>query len=219
MDIGCKLEKIVLIGGGGHAKVAVDILNRMNKYEIVGVIVDKSDDKTEFLGYPVFQGDEKLKDFYIKGIYKAVIGVGGYRDNDLRKRIYELLKSLNFEPINVIDPSAIISKSVRYGEGNVIFPGVILNTDVVLGNNIIVATGATIDHETIIEDNVLISAGVTIGGYCKIKEGSLVALGAKIISGVEIGKNSLIAAGAVVIESVQDSKKVYGIPAKVKGEE
>ena len=212
------MEKIVIIGGGGHAKVVLDILIKINKYEIEGIIVDKINEKAELRGIPVFLGDSKLDYFFNSGIHKVAIGIGGYRDNKLRMNIFNLLKKKNFEPINVIDPSAIISETVKFGEGNVVFPGVVLNTGVILGNNNIIATGATIDHETIIEDNVLISAGVTVGAYSRIKDGALIALGAKIISGVEIGSSSLVAAGAVVTQNIKPLETVYGIPARPKNQ-
>lgn len=208
------MEKVILIGGGGHAKIVVDIIKKSGLYEIEAIIVNNISDCDNTWNYPVFEGDEKFIEFKQKGIEKAVIGIGGYKNNDNRKRIFENLKNLGLSVCNVIDPSAIISESVIFGEGNVIFPGVILNAGVRIGNNVIVATGSTIDHETILEDNVLISAGVTIGAYSIIKDSALVALGAKIISGIEIGPNSLIAAGAVVVNNIKANEKVFGIPAK-----
>jgi len=188
----------------------------MNKYNIHAIIVDKiTNDSLNFI-YPIFEGDHHLKYFYENGIHYVAIGVGGFRDNSLREKIFKNLKLLNFQIINVIDPSAIISKNVQLGEGVVIFPGVVINTDVKIGNNVIVATGSTIDHETVLKDHCLISAGVTIGGYCKIEESALIALGSKIVSGITIGTNSLVAAGAVVVNDIESNCKVYGIPAKNK---
>ena len=42
-------EKIVLIGGGGHCKSCIDIIEREGKYEILGII-----DKKEFVGQKNF---------------------------------------------------------------------------------------------------------------------------------------------------------------------
>jgi FlaA1/EpsC-like NDP-sugar epimerase len=33
-----KKEKIILIGGGGHAHSVIDVIEQENKYEIVGII-------------------------------------------------------------------------------------------------------------------------------------------------------------------------------------
>jgi UDP-perosamine 4-acetyltransferase len=209
-------EKIIIIGGGGHAKVVADIIKKTNIYEIVAVIVRKISDCENKWDCPVYEGDEILRDLRSKGITKAAIGIGGYKNNENRKQVFNKLKELEFYVCNIIDPNAIISSTVKIGEGNVIFPGVILNTDVIIGNNVIVATGSTIDHETVLEDNVLISAGVTIGAYSIVRDGALVALGSKVISGIEIGAKSLVAAGSVVVKNVKANEKVFGVPARSK---
>jgi len=208
-------EKVIIIGTGGHARVVIDIIQEAGEFQIAGLIAkDKS--MESFAGYPVTGTDDDLPAIHSSGIKHAAIGIGGYRDNQLRTRIFDNLKNIGFEIINAIHPRAITSKSITMGEGCTLFPGAIVNTDAVIGDNVIIATGATIDHETIIHNDVLISAGVTIGAYCTIGEGALCALGSKIISGINIGENAVVAAGAVVIDDVDSNNIVYGIPAKRK---
>jgi UDP-perosamine 4-acetyltransferase len=213
-DKGTK-EKVVLIGNGGHAKVVIDILEEMNIYEIIGVTTDRKD-SDRFCGYPILGNDEVLLNLINNGVTHAAMGIGGFKDNNLRRKVYAKVKAYGFKFVSPIHPSAMISKSALIGEGTVIFRGVAINNDVRIGDNAFIATGSTIDHETIIEDHVLISAGVTIGAYTTIQEGALCALGAKIISGIKVGKNALIAAGAVVVNDIDDNAKVFGIPAKEK---
>jgi sugar O-acyltransferase (sialic acid O-acetyltransferase NeuD family) len=210
------MKKVIVIGSGGHAKVVIDILREMTGVNIVGVTSNSLAINSSFCGIPVIGEDIMIKNFKNEDNYFVAMGLGGYRDNFLRERVYYLVKSFGMTFINAIHPSAIISKSVMLGEGVVIFPGVIINTDVRIGNNTIIATGSTIDHETLIEDHVLISAGVTVGAYSVLKESCLLALGSKIISGVTVGSNTLVAAGAMVVKNIGDNKRVYGIPAKEK---
>jgi sugar O-acyltransferase (sialic acid O-acetyltransferase NeuD family) len=210
------MKKVIVIGSGGHAKVVIDILQEMKGVAIAGVTSNSIAKNSIFCGIPVIGEDIVIKDYVNKGNYFAAMGLGGYRDNYLRERVFHFIKNLGMSFINAIHPSAIISKTVKLGEGVVIFPGAVINTDVRIGNNTIIATGSTIDHETVVGDHVLVSAGVTIGAYSQIMEGVVLALGAKVISGVTIGANSLIASGAVVIKNIEDNKRVYGIPAKEK---
>ena len=209
-------EKIIIIGSGKHAKVVADILEDMNKYEIVGFISEEHHMNDEFLGYPLLGNDDSLLEIFNKGeIINAAIGVGGWEDcNKLRKKIYSKVKKIGFQLPNILHPNAIISKNVIMGEANVIFPGVIINTEVILHNNIVIATGSTIDHETKIKDNVLVSAGVTVGGNVEIGEDCLLALGSKVVSDLTIQKKVIIAAGAVVVKDCPDSGEYIGIPAK-----
>lgn len=207
------MEKIIAIGTGGHAKVVIDIMESACNYEIIGVTT-KDEDIKEFLGYPVLGNDEVLLDYKNKGVKNIAIGIGGYRNNDLRINIYNRLKSEGFNPIKIVHHSVFIGRGVSIGEGSVIFPGVVINTDAKIRNNVIIATSSSIDHETIIEDNVLISAGVTIGVYSIIKFGALVGLGAKIVSGITIGDNVLVGAGAVVVQDALERGTYLGIPAR-----
>jgi len=205
-------EKVFILGSGGHAKIVLDILEKANKYEIIGVVTEDMMDN--FCNWPVLGNDEVLPELLKNGIKNVAIGIGGFRDNLLRKKIYKKVKRRGFNVISAIDPSAIISKSVSLGEGVVIFAGVVINTEVFIGNNVIIATGSTVDHETKIEDHVLISAGVTIGANDIIQKEALLSLGSIVISDLKIGKHVLIGAGAVVIRDCIDPGTYLGIPAR-----
>jgi sugar O-acyltransferase (sialic acid O-acetyltransferase NeuD family) len=206
-------NNVIVIGSGGHAKMVIDIMHEMKSVNIHGVTSNSLLQGSSFYGYKVLGNDDILKQFS-RSNYHIAMGLGGYRDNILREKLYKYVKELGFNFINIIHPTAIISKTVVIGESVVIFPGAIINTDVQIGDNSIIATGSTIDHETIIGNNVLISAGVTIGANSLIMDNALLAIGSIVISGVKIGKNALVAAGAVVTKDVFDNEKVFGIPAK-----
>jgi sugar O-acyltransferase (sialic acid O-acetyltransferase NeuD family) len=208
------MKEVIVLGSGGHARVVIDILNATHEYQIIGVTSVSLKLGSMFMGIPVIGDDSILFQYKEKGISMVAMGLGGYKNNDSRKKLYSYVKALGLQVVKVIHPGAIISSRTEIGEGVTIFPGVILNTDVRVGNNVIIATGSTIDHETVIEDHVLVSAGVTVGAYVHIKEAAILALGSKVISGIIIGQNSLIAAGAVVVNNIPDNSRVFGIPAK-----
>jgi UDP-perosamine 4-acetyltransferase len=208
------MKEIIVIGSGGHAKVVIDIIHEMEDCQIVGITSISLKLGSFFCGYPILGDDNILNEYRDKKNLLIAMGLGGYKDNILREKVFNLVKSIGFDFINVIHPSAIISRTVKMGEGIVIFPGVVINTDVELGNNIIVATGSTIDHETVVNDHTLISAGVTVGAYSSLGQGTLLALGSKVISGVTVGSYSLVAAGAVVVNNIGQNQRVFGVPAK-----
>lgn len=211
-----KKKEVIVLGSGGHAKVVIDILHQMINYKIIGVTSTNLKHGSLFQGYKVLGDDNVLPLYKQNGIKHVVMGIGGYRDNNLRKTLFKQIKSLGFEFVNVIHPQSILSETSKLGEGVIIFPGAIINTEVKIGDNVIIATGASVDHGTIIENHVLVSAGVIIGANSIIKESALLALGSKVISGITIGSNSLIAAGAVVVNDIRDNQKVFGLPAKEK---
>jgi len=208
-------QPVIVIGSGGHAKVVIEILHALNNYTIIGVTSNSLHKGDLFAGYNVLGEDSVLIE-YNPHKHLIAMGLGGYKNNILREKVYSYVKKMGFNFVNVIHPQAILSESTKLGEGVVIFPGVVINSEVIIGDNTIIATGSTIDHETAIGNHVLVSAGVTIGAYSKLHDNSLIALGAKVISGIDIGKNAVVAAGAVVISNVSENETVYGIPALPK---
>jgi UDP-perosamine 4-acetyltransferase len=208
------MHDLIIVGNGGHAKVVIDILEERGEYNILGIITKNKSDEIGIGCYEILGDDNLLKELFNKGVKVAVMGIGGYTDNSLRKRIYENLKKIGFQVISAIHPTASISRTVLMGEGNVVFSGVVINPYVRLGNNIIVATGSTIDHDTVIKDHSFISAGVTVGAETKIEEEVLLALGSKVISGVTICKGAMIGAGCVITGNICEPGTYVGVPGK-----
>ena len=208
-------EKIILIGSSGHARVVIDIIEEEGKYQIEGVVTNDIFPDGKFNNYTVLGDDSVLHEMYKAGYKNLAMGVGGFKNNLNRKKIFNNLKATGFNFINVIHPKSVISRSVKIGEGCTIFAGVIINPNAIIRNNVIIATNATIDHDSIIESHVLISAGVTVGGNDLIGEGTLLALGSKVVSGIKIGKNILIGSGAVVVKDCLEEGLYLGIPAKL----
>src|SRR3989304_9434321 len=89
-------DKIVLLGGSGHAKVLIDLIRTNNKYEIIGVLDSQLKADSTVSETPVLGGDELLNGLYKKGIKNACIGVGSIKDNGKRKMLYEKVKQLGF---------------------------------------------------------------------------------------------------------------------------
>ena len=57
-------EKIVLIGGGGHCKSVIDVVEQENKYEIIGIIDTKENIGKRVLGYQVIGCDDDLSEVF-----------------------------------------------------------------------------------------------------------------------------------------------------------
>jgi sugar O-acyltransferase, sialic acid O-acetyltransferase NeuD family len=207
------LEKLVLVGAGGHFKVVFDIVK--SQYDIFGVTdADESKEGSVFYNCRVIGNDEKLRYIYQQGVPNALITVGSITDSNLRQSLYKMCKDIGFHLPNVISPKAIISDSVQLGEGNVIMDMAVLHGDTRIGSNSIINTGAIIEHDCVIEDHVHVAPGAKLAGAVTVGGGSHIGIGAVVIQGICIGKNSIVGAGAVVIKDVPDGETVIGVPAK-----
>lgn len=205
---------IILIGGGGHCKVVISILKKLDNFEIVG-IVDINKTENFVSGIKIIGTDDDLKDIYKSGTHNALITVGSVKDNTKRYRLFNMAKEIGYKFPVIISPEAIIDKSVKVGEGTVIMPGSIINIDSSIGKNCIINTGAIIEHDCKIRDYCHIAPGVHISGKIDIGELSFIGIGAAIIQGIKIGKNVTVGAGSVVIEDIADDVIAVGNPAKI----
>jgi len=163
-------EPIILIGGGGHCKSVIDVIEQGNQFEIAGIIDTKELVGSEVLGYKVLGSDEDLKD--LRRQYKyALITVGQIKSPEIRIKLFEMLKSFGYKLPVLISPLAYVSKHATLGEGTVIMHHALINANVTIGQNCIINTKALIEHDAIIEDNCHISTGAIINGGVHVKAG------------------------------------------------
>lgn len=206
-----KSKKIIVIGGGGHAKVLIDAILSTGNYEIGGILDGRLKVGEKVLGIPVIGGDELLNQ--LKGVCLAV-GVGTVKATDKRKTIYERCKRSGFEFPIIIHNDARISKTAKQQDGVQVMAGAIINPEAEIGENTIINTGAIVEHECKIASHCHISLNAVLGGNVMVGECSHVGMGAHILQGIKIGNYVTVGAGAVVTKDVEDGKTVVGMPAK-----
>ena len=207
-------KKIVLIGGGGHCKVVISILKKLDNFKILG-IVDNYKAESFISRIKIMGTDDDLKDIYKSGIHYALIAVGSIKDNTKRYRLFKMAREIGYNFPVIISPEAIVDESVKIDEGTVIMPGCIINIDSSIGKNCIINTGSIIEHDCKIGDHCHIAPGVHISGAVNIGELSFIGIGATIIQGIKIGRNVTVGAGSVVIKNIPDSVIAVGNPAKI----
>ncbi len=207
-------NKIVVVGGGGHAKVIISILIKLKKFKIIGY-TDKVN-TGNILGFNYLGNDDILGDLYNKKkLRNAAIGIGQLQNVHSRRIIVNRLIKIGFEIPPIISPKAIINKNVTIGDGTVIMDGVVINTGTEIQKYCIINTNSSVDHDCKIGDFVHIAPGVTICGGVQIGMNTIVGAGTSIIQNRIICENSIIGAGAVVINNCLKPGTYMGIPANI----
>lgn len=205
--------RVLLVGGGGHARVILDILKANEEYEIAGFTSLDRDEKTSAMfNYPWLGTDYALPHLHSTGIYNAFVAIG---NNQRRKASAQDLKALGFTLINAISRHAILSRHATLGLGIAVMPGAIVNAGTEVGDGAIINTNASVDHDCLIGAFSHIAPGVTIAGSVRIGKEVLIGVGARIIPGVTIGNRAIIAAGAVVTHDLASDVMAAGVPAKL----
>lgn len=206
--------KYLVIGGGAHARVLIDVLKCGGDNTIIGVTDPNIEPgKSLLCEVPVLGNDSTIEKYSPESVL-LVNGIGAKKNTVLRKEIFKKWKARGYRFPPVIHPNAFISPRAFLDEGVQVMAGVVINVGVRIGENAIINTNSAIDHDCQIESHVFIAPGVTLCGRVTVAEGAFLGAGSTVLQNIEIGKEATVAAGAVVIEDVAPKTMVKGIPAR-----
>ena len=209
LDIG----GVVIIGGGGHAKVAIESLRARG--ETVAAIVDADPTPRQVLGVPVVGDDLALPGLREKGFSRLFVAIG---ENRLRQKLGRKAREQGFSLVNAIHPSAVISPTARLGEGIAVMAGVAINADSRIDDLAIINTGAVVDHDCRLAEACHLGPASALAGGVTVGERAFLGVGARAIPGVSIGADTIVGAGGVVVRDLPDAVLAIGVPAKIKGD-
>lgn len=191
------MNKIILIGGGGHCKSVIDVIEQEAKFEIAG-IVDKSDLLgSNILGYKVIGKDLDLESLVKKYEY-ALITIGHIKSSLLRIKLFDLAVKAGFKFPSIISPNAYVSKHSKIGNGTVVMHHAIINSNTSIGDNCIINSKALIEHDCRISNHCHVSTNATINGGIKIGPKSFIGSNVTTKDNITIKENSFIKAGTLV---------------------
>lgn len=203
-------REIVVIGGGGHAKVLVSVL-RKSGYQVRGYTDQQ--DRGEILGVRYLGPDNNLSEV-ARSCARAIIGVGKTDASALRLELQERLGALGFEFPVICSPDAVVNEEVSLGAGTAVFDGVVITSGARIGRACIVNTNGTVEHDCRIGDNVHLAPGVVLSGGVTIGDNSMLGAGTTAIHGVGICAGCLIGAGATLVEDITAPGTYAGSPAR-----
>lgn len=189
------MKPVVLIGGGGHARVVYDALVALGR-SLLGV-VDRDPAGVRVSGVDVL-GDDAAALALDPGTVELANGIGGIGDTAPRRQVFETFKARGFTFVTVIHPSAVVAAEVTLGEGCQIMAGVVLQTGVTVGANTIVNTRASVDHDSLIGAHCHVAPSATICGNVSVGESSHIGAGAVLVQGARVGAGVLVKATSLI---------------------
>ena len=125
-------KEIILIGGGGHCKSCIDVIESEAKYIIAGIIDKKELVGQQILGYEVIGTDDDLKKLFDQYKY-ALISVGQIKSNHIRLALFKKLREIGYILPVITSPLAYVSKHSYIDEGTILMHHVLVNADVRIG--------------------------------------------------------------------------------------
>jgi sugar O-acyltransferase (sialic acid O-acetyltransferase NeuD family) len=203
------VRTLLLLGGGGHCRSCIDVIESEKSFVIRGIIDRQSPSVQELLGYPFLGSDDGL-DGLLQESRDALVTVGQIKSAAVRVRLYSLLKAAGAVLPVIVSPLAHVSSHGGVGEGTVVFHGAIVNARADVGRNCIINSRALVEHDTTIGNHCHVSTGAIVNGGCSVGDETFIGSGAVLYNGVKIGSGCVIAGGAVVRSDLPDGTVFRG---------
>ena len=192
---------IVLIGGGGHCKSCIDVIEQEDKYSIAGIVDVMEKLHQKILSYEIIATDSDLPNL-VREYDFFLITLGQIKSPEKRIRIFQTLKESGVKLPVIISPLAYVSKHARIEEGTIVMHYALVNAGAKIGKNCIINSRALIEHDAIIADHCHISTGAIVNGGVKIGSGSFFGSNAVCKEYIEIGENAVIGCGATIVKNI-----------------
>lgn len=201
-----KHQPCIIIGGGGHTRVLIGMLQQLG-WPIAGIVTaDRALLGSAVLGVPVL-GIDGAHAIALGTLLVNGVGNRASRQESglaVRAAIHERYVAQGFQFASAISPSAIVQPHVGLGEGVQIMPGAILQPGAQVGDNAILNSGAIIEHDVRIGAHAHVAPGAVLCGGAHIGTRTHIGAGAVVLQGVTVGADAVIAAGAIVARNVED---------------
>lgn len=199
------MEKTTLLIIGGSS-TALEIrecaeLNSDEYAEILNVVGDNEDCQYSFI-----QDHELEEKLNTTPNCRFIVG---FTNVELKEKYESIFASHNFEPINVIHPTAIISPSAKLGKGNYVGAYVTISSNAIVGNNNLINLQVTIGHDSVTGNNCAINPAARVSGHVKIGDNCLIGANTFIYQGASICHDTQIDAMVYIRENVKEPSVIF----------
>ena len=188
-------RKIILVGAGGHAKSCINLIEKVNNFNIIGLTDSKK--KGYLLNYKILGDDTILDQKKFRNI-NLCLSFGSIFNINLRGKIFQKLKNKGFNFPILISKESSISKFSKIGSGTMIMGNTFVNAGANIGENCIINNNSLIEHDVKIGNNSQISTSVTINGSCKIGSNCFIGSGTIIRNNIKIKNDTFIKMASII---------------------
>lgn len=187
-------EPIILIGGGGHCKSCIDVIEQEDKYRITGILDANNLVGQKILGYDIIGTDDDLPEL-LRTTKNYLITIGQIESSVKRTGLFKMVKNLGGRLPSIFSPYAYIAKTSQIGEGSIVMHNALINADAIIGLNCIINSKALIEHEAVIGNFCHISTGAIVNGGTKVGDRCFVGSNTVLFNNICICDDTIISAG------------------------
>lgn len=189
--------KIILIGGGGHCRSCIDVIEAEARFDIVGIVEKDDVQHPPVLDYPVLGSDQNLAPYRDIADF-AMVTVGQLEYSDLRVSLFDRIRDAGFKSPIVVSPTAMVSPHAEISEGTIVMHHAVINAGAGIGENCILNTKSLVEHDAQVGDHCHISTGAILNGSVRVGARSFVGSNAVVVQDVAISPGSFVKAASLV---------------------
>jgi UDP-perosamine 4-acetyltransferase len=202
-------KRVIILGGGGHAGVLIEILRMLN-IKIIGVAdPNLSRESVVHGGIPVIGCDEAVMS-YTPDETMLVNGMGPAHKNSYREVLSRKFISAGHKFLTLVHPQAYVSPSAQISPGVQIMAGAVVQTKSFIGEMAVINTGAIVDHNCRVDDYTHLGPGSVLCGGVETGCGVFVGAGSVVIENLSLGRNALLAAGVTLRRDLKAGETFFG---------
>ncbi len=202
------MQNLILIGGGGHCKSCIDVIEQTGRFQVAGIVDVTKKLHQKILGYEIIATDDELPRL-VNEYENFLITLGQIKSPKKRISIFQTLKESGAKLPVMVSPLAYVSKHARIEEGTIVMHYALVNAGAKIGKNCIINTRALIEHDAIVADHCHIATGAVINGGVRVGPGTFFGSNAVSKEYVEIGENAVIACGAKITKNVPPNSSSF----------
>lgn len=201
-------RRLVLVGGGGHARSLLAVLG--DEVQVAGYADMHPCDG---LDIPYLGTDTDCISLLDPAEYEVAVTLVSGPDCSmaLRRKIIESYHGFSMPMI--IAPTAMVA-GCRIGPGVQLMHRTMVNAGADIGSYSIVNTGAIVEHDCRIGSNVFIGPGAVICGGVEIGDDCYIGANVTVRPGVRICAGAVIGLAAAVTKDITEPRTYVGIPAR-----
>lgn len=196
-------EKIILIGGGGHCRSCIDVIEQEGRFTIAGIVDRPEKKQLTVLGYSVIGTDADLAEL-IKDFPNVLITLGHIKSPVRRIELFNDLKQIGAHFPVIQSPLAYVSPHAHVAEGTIVMHHALINAGAKVGRNCIINNKVLIEHDAVIEDHCHLATSAVVNGDCVVGAGSFIGSSAVLMQGVQAGRRVIVGMGAVLRSNAPD---------------
>lgn len=190
------IKQLVLVGGGGHCKSCIDVIEASGQWRIRGILDLPEKKGQSVCGYPVL-GDEALITALAGEDCEFLVTIGQVESPQPRMRAFDRIKSAGAKLATVVSPTAVLARRMQLGEGSIIMHRALVNTDAVVGVNAIINSMALVEHDAQIGDHCHVSTTAAVNGNVWVGNRCFIGSNAVLAHGAFVPDDSFIRAGSL----------------------